>query len=350
MAKESVLTQSEKDSIKIKKFIFHIIVESELNPIFLDEVNLTGEQLEFFRKRFIDAAEGTQFEFNDKSTSEVFKIGEKIVENPEENFFEMSRHLTASFKNHHKKTTSDGVFITALVSVKDSADIIFLLKLDNRKVYEYKRSGNKAMLEEIKNTFIEDKKSIQKIAIIDVGTYFVWDVLAFDRRPSQGKSISDFFLDFLSVHERETPSVLTIKTLSAIRKWAVNNRSYLDPLQDPSSYKNRCIDYLKSTTMVKFKTLINLVVFDDDLERQKNLKKSLKGYLEEIGLYGQSFKPNPGSLSNAEKKNIRKTAEGIKIEWEGSANDVNIEIPTTRNSNDGLFHIMIKTKDVEIVK
>lgn len=40
MAKESVLSQAEKDSFKIKRFIFHIIRKDELNPIFLDEVIL----------------------------------------------------------------------------------------------------------------------------------------------------------------------------------------------------------------------------------------------------------------------------------------------------------------------
>lgn len=350
MAKDSVLTQTEKDSVKIKKFIFHIIVESELNPLFLDEVNLTEEQLEFFRKRFVDAAEGTQFEFNDKLTSEVFKNCKTIIDNPEENFYEMSRHLTASFKTHHKKTTSDGVFITSLVSVKDKADIIFLLKLDNKKVYEYKRTGNKAVLEEIKNTFIEDRKSIQKIAIVDIGDYYLWDVLAYDRNSSQGKSISDFFLDFLAVHERETPSVLTTKTVSTIRQWAIANKSDLAPSQEPSAYKNRCIEYLKSATKVKFKDLVDLVVFDEDASRKRRLKQSLKTYLEEKGLYGQIFTPNQGSLSKAERKNIRKTAEGIKIEWEGDANDVNIEIPNTPNANDGLYHITIKTREVEVVK
>src|SRR5690606_31967388 len=133
------------------------------------------------------------------------------VDDPDKNFYEISRHLTASFKTHHKKTTSDGVFITSLVSVKDKTDILFLLKLDHKKVYEYKRAGNKAILEEIKNTFVEDKKAIQKIAIVDVGDYYLWDVLAYDRNPGQGKSISVFFSDFLAVHERETPSVLTTK-------------------------------------------------------------------------------------------------------------------------------------------
>lgn len=53
MAKESVLTNAQKESILIKKFIFHIIIREELNPQFLDEVELTIEQLEFSRNALL---------------------------------------------------------------------------------------------------------------------------------------------------------------------------------------------------------------------------------------------------------------------------------------------------------
>lgn len=350
MPKESVLTQSEKDSIKIKEFIFHIIIESELNPIFLDQVELTPEQLEFFKKRFIDAAEGTQFIFKDRTTSEIFKNCKSIVEDSDKNFHDQSKFLTASFKNHHRKSMSDGVFITALVTIKDECDIVFLLKLDNKKVYEYKRTGNMAILEEIKNTFVEDKKAIQKIAIIDISDYYKWDVLAYDRNPSHGKPIGDFFADFLAVQPRETPSVLTEKTISAIRNWSIMNKLELDPNQETSSYKTRCLEYLKNNNKVNFKDLVDTVILDDDHSRKRKLKRSLKTLLEEKGLYGQSFKPNAGSLNKAQSKNVRKTAEGIKIEWEGDAKDVNIEIPHEPDKNDGLYHISIKTSNIEVVK
>jgi len=47
MAKESVLTLQEKESIKIEKFIFHIIIENEDEPQYLDEVVISDEQKEF---------------------------------------------------------------------------------------------------------------------------------------------------------------------------------------------------------------------------------------------------------------------------------------------------------------
>lgn len=350
MAKESVLSQAEKDSFKIKRFIFHIIRKDELNPIFLDEVILDNTQTKFFQDRFADVSQGTQFEFNDKTTSDVFKNCKLIIDDPAENFLNVSRDLTASFKNHHKKTTNDGVFITALVSVMDKTDLIFLIKLDNRKVYEYLIKDRKAIMQEIKNTFVEDKRAVQKIAIINITKYRVWDVLAYDRNPSPGKAIRDFFANFLAIHERETPSVLTTKTIREVRKWANVNKASLS--QEPSSYKKRCIEYLRNHTEVKFSNLINMVILDEDLQKKKSLQKSLRKHLEEVGLYGQSFKPNPGSIKDEEKKTVYQTAEGVKIEWEGKSNaeEVNVSIPSNPDSNDGFYHITIKTSSIEEIK
>lgn len=350
MAKESVLTQAEKDSFKIKRFIFHIIKQDELNPIFLDEVVLDKEQSIFFQDRFSDASQGTQFEFNDKKTSEVYKNCKAIIDDPEKNFLSVSKDLTASFQTHHKKTSNDGVFITALVSVMDKTDLIFLIKLDNRKVYEYLIQNKKAVMQEIKNTFVEDKRAVQKIAIVNVSDFRVWDALAFDRNPSSGKAITDFFANFLAVHERETPYVLTGQVVSAVRQWAIANKSFLDPSQEVSSYKNRCIDYLRNANQVRSKNLIETVIYDDNSERAKRLRRSLKSFLQDKGLEGQVFIPNSKALDKATTKNIRRTAEGVKIEWEGDAKDVNVDIPNEPDKNTGLYKILIETSRVEILK
>lgn len=350
MAKESVLTQAEKDSFKIKRFIFHIIKQDEFNPIYLDEVILTDEQTKFFQARFADVSQGTQFEFNDKSTSDVYKKCKAIIQDPDKNFLQASKDLTASFKSHHiKKSTNDGVFITALVSVMDKTDLIFLLKLDNRKVYGYSIKERKAMMEEIKNTFVEDYKAVQKIAIVNVVGYRVWDVIARDRNAAPGKAIRDFFADFLTVHERETPYVLTGKVVSAIRQWAIANKALLDPAQEVSSYKNRAVDYLRNSNKVRSKDLINTVIHDDNSDRAKKLRRSLKSYLQEKGLEGQEFAPSKNALDKATTKNIRRTAEGVKIEWEGDATDVNVNIPNEPDNN-GNFNIIIQTTNVEILK
>jgi hypothetical protein len=205
------------------------------------------------------------------------------------------------------------------------------------------------MMQEIKNTFVEDKRAVQKIAIINVVDFRVWDVLAFDRSATSVKAIRDFFANFLAVHERETPSVLTGKVVSAVRQWAIANKSVLDPNQEVSSYKNRAIDYLRNTNKVRSSALIGTVIHDDDFNRAKRLRKSLKSYLQEKGLEGQEFIPNKKALDKATTKNIRRTAEDVRIEWEGDARDVNVTIPNEPDNN-GNFNISIQTTSIEILK
>jgi hypothetical protein len=346
MAKESVLSDKEKDSFEIEKFIFHIIIQDGLTPIYLDEVNLEPDQIEFFKKRFIDISEGVQHVFSDRANSNFVSNCTEMLSDPDANFINMSKKISYSFKQEHNKNTTDGVFITSIVKVEGTRRLIFLLKLDNRKVYQYKLTGNKALLEEIKQTFVEDKKAIQKSALIDISDHYSWDVLAMERNPGSKTAIRDYFSKFLTVVEKETPSKLTLLALSAVKNWAITNKSDLDPDQDVSSYKSRAVGYLMGTGTYKTKNYLDAVIIDDDLERKDRLTKSLKAYFDEVGLSGQSFTPNKNSVSQSARKNVRKTAEDVKIEWVGDPAESNITIPSERNKNDDLYHIIIKTREI----
>lgn len=53
MPRESVLTATERNQIRIEKLIFHIILNDELQPRYLNEVAMTAEQRNFFRDRLL---------------------------------------------------------------------------------------------------------------------------------------------------------------------------------------------------------------------------------------------------------------------------------------------------------
>jgi len=271
------------------------------------------------------------------------------MDDPDDQFIRISKILAASFKNEHSKSTADGVFITALVNVEGNRQLIFLLKLDNRKVYQYKLHKTKAALEEIKDTFVEDKKAIQKSALIDISNYYAWDVLARERNPTTAKGIRSYFAKFLQVIEKDTPSKLTEKAVSTVRQWAIANKTELDPTEDVSGYKDRAIGYLLSTPTFKTQDFIEAVVVDEDEMRMEKLALSLKNFCDERGISGQSFRPNKNSLTKNVRKNIRETEEGVKIEWEGKAEDRLITIPTKKDANDNLFHITIRTSNLHIL-
>lgn len=349
MKKESVLSESEKASFDIKKFIFHIIIENQLQPIYLDEVNLEEDQLRFFTQRLVDVSEGVQHIFVDRDKSEFVRDCETLIANPKADFLKMSKKLAYSFKQFHSGQTSNGVFIAALVNVEGKRDLIFLLKLDNRKVYQYRLKGTKALLKELTQTFVEDKKAVQKSALIDVSDHYAWDVLAKERNPPAKMALRTYFSKFLTVTEKDVPSTLTPKVVRAVRAWAIENIQDLDPNQDVSSYRARAVGYMMGAAMYKTEDFVDAVIMDEDEGRREILTRSLKEYFDEVGMSGQSFIPNKASLKTAERKNIRETAEGVKIEWEGEAAQNNISLPKEKDKHDGLFHILIKTSQINNV-
>lgn len=94
---------------------------------------------------------------------------------------------------------------------------------------------------------------------------------------------------------------------------------------------------------------IEAVIQDSDKEKQEYLRESLRNFMMEDGLYGQIFIPKKDVLTKKECKNIRQTAEGVKIEWEGSLEENNISISDIKDRQ-GLYKIVIKTSDIKDIQ
>lgn|SRR5574344_607316 len=343
MPKESVLSIADKEAIKIEKLIFHIILTDDVNPIFLEKVEITDEQQKFFRDRLADASQGRQYIFTEDNPP-IKTLAEEIINASDEDFLKISKDITSRFKSTHTSNMNNGVFIISIASIH-TRKLLFLIKLDHKKVYEYKLKGSKALLEEVKNTFSEDKTAIQKVALIDTNTSIVWDVLVFDRSCPSG--ITKFFGNFLSVIPRETETDLTKKAQSCARRWASFHKQ--EGINEPSVYKNRARNYLSYIDAFDSEHYIEAVIQDRDEEKQKCLRNSFRDFMIEEGLYGQNFIPKKDVLTKKENKNIRQTAEGVKIEWEGSLEDNNISISDAKDQL-GQYKIVIKTSDIKDIQ
>ncbi|HPQ25071.1 MAG TPA: nucleoid-associated protein [Gammaproteobacteria bacterium] len=321
MPKESVLTPAEKASIQIRYFIFHILIAGNENPTTLSEVELTDEQRQFFCDRLAQAAEGTQFVFSDRAASTPQRC-ERMLQNPADNFVDESIGLAQDFLNHHRRNMSDGVFIVALVDIQRGAEqipLISLIKIDHTRVLEYQTqetaTGLVAKLHEVINTFVEDKKALQKVALLDHGQSYGWDVLASDRNSPD--KISEYFRKFLSVTEREHDSHWTREAVRAVTAWAFENEGALS--DDASGYKHRAITYMDTHAVFETDGFIDMVLNEGDPQRRAQLHASLHDGLAHRGIAGQTFSPKPGSLTKTAKRNKWVTVEGVTVEWEGDA-------------------------------
>jgi hypothetical protein len=343
MKRESVLTDRDKESIEIVKFIFHIIIEKEQKPIYLREVNLNFEQKDFFKKRLIDVAQGIRYIFPDKQNSATYIDCKDIVEDNAK-FLRLSKKITASFQDQHKGNTTDGVFIVSLVKIRNSPSFIFLVKIDNRLVYQYKINNDRATLKKIKDTFVEDAKAIQKMALISLSDEYAWEALAFDR--NGGDSIKKYFKKFLGVTEKDDIFDLTKKALSAATRWANQNKELLNDIDVASNYKQRAINYLISHITFDSDEFVSTVLYDEDEERRTLAIVSFKEFLQEEGVYGQEFRISQKALNQRSVKHTAKTAEGLTMTWTGDPAIVNLTLPKEREE-DGMYQIIIKTNNIE---
>lgn len=356
MPNDSAITLADRANFQIERFIFHIIIEDDELPTFLESVEITPSQIEFFKERFVEASEGTQYVFAEREHSNFYNNCCELVANDGQNFLRLSKTLTQDFKTHHIGTVNDGVFVVAIVNTGDENKLVFLIKMDHSKVLRYilqnTPEGRRATMEEVFNSIVEDKKAMQKVAIVDLGERYSWDVLAKDRNKTTG--IADFFLNFMNVIERETSSQLTIRAVASARQWAVAAKEQFPELPEASVIKHRAIQYMDTHTIYDNDSFMDMVLVNQDenrdQDRELEKRNSFNNFLIEKGVAGQSFEPKPNSISRKEKENIRRTREGVEIKWEGepSANGINIEEPGL-NTNQ-LYNINIKTSRLSTVK
>jgi hypothetical protein len=225
--------------------------------------------------------------------------------------------------------------------------LIFLLKIDHKRVIEFKIENSKAILQEITNTFVEDKEAIQKSAVVDISQQYKWDVLATDRSGKADMPLTMFFQNYLTVTPLETADQLTTAVMEEVLTWAVLKKVELSLEQDVSYYKQKAINYLKSTPKYSAEGCIEAVFAEQvgDEKRFKELNRELKDHFNQVGLSGQQFVPNPSVLTAAKTKHIRETAEGVRLEWRGEPDENNIVI---KNKSDGSVQITIETHTLTI--
>jgi hypothetical protein len=348
MPAESALTVDEKTSLTIERFIFHVILHNETQPRFMTEVVLPNAGArEFFRQRIAEAAEGTQYVFLNPPSGQVLKESCERMLAHGADFVNCSQTIAAHFQQFHSGSTSDGVIIVAVVSVMHRGNpvrMVSLLKMDHQQVFRYLEEagdgGMRARIEELANTFVEDKTAVQKSAIIEVGQGFAWDVLARDRSARDG--ITDYFRNFLSVQPYASNSRLTLMAVSAVRKWAKAQDVYPEG-EDAAGYRRRAYQYLAGNEVFDSEEFIRSVVLDQDRARREGMMESLRGVLLEDGVAGQRFRPIPKAIERTNQVRM-KTELGVKLEWEGRAEDRGVTLPSER-SPDGFFHIEIRTTD-----
>lgn len=351
MASESALTAEERNSLKLTHFIFHIIIADEDEPYFLEEVQVDDAQKSFFIDRVIDASVGTQFTFSNRDQNRLLQSCRAILENPSENFLQSSKDIAADFLGHHSGRMSDGVIVISRVTIVKHGvliPLVSLIKMDHQRVLQYSLEdtpeGRRAIIAEITNSFVEDKSAMQKVSLVDIGDQYAWDILARERGAAEG--VAEYFRRFLGATEKDTAFNLTKKAVAAVRQWATMFKQNLPDGVDSTSIKARAVNYMHSHDTFNTDTFLEMLISDDDPARKERNINSLRAHLETTGIAGQTFPTRPASLTSKITKNKFSTEEGVKIEFDGAADQRGVTIPAAPNQDDGYYHIKIKTRSI----
>jgi len=340
---------NELDSLSIKKMIFHRLSKEEDSPSYLDEVVLQESQYDFFENVIrIAASKSSQFNFLEEEGESIL-LQIDMLENPTEHFFSNARQMTRLFKQLHPSHHCDGVLLFALVEVGEMGHkMLFIAKMDELEVLQYgiestEEGQQKAILENIQNTIIENESAILKSALIDIDAHYEWNVLAQDRQKS-GPGIADFFKLFLHVQEKEINAILSTKVVAEVQKWAEKNKEeVLQEAENVADYKERAVSYLRTAEEFDSHQLMDIVIppEEDNLERKQELTQSLFEHLDSKDLAQLNFVPEPENIKSSVTKSSIKTKEGVQITWDGDQEAHGIEIRRV----DGKMQIIISTED-----
>lgn len=348
---ESVLSANHKESLEIQDFIFHVIGDTELEPELLDRVILDVAQEEFFKKRILEACEGTQFLMQQRDTDFYLNCA-SIIDHPDENFVSASKRLATSFHNMHRGNTKPGIFIVSRITVIESNNpisLISILKVDYEEVYqqvapEEDTELHIALFRSVQKAISGNKDAVQKWAIIDISETFAWDVLAKDRGKSKvdqdtDKAISRYFKQYLGATVRENDSVWTRRSITAVNGWAQSYEDLPDN-EERSNYKARAINYLSAVDTFNGRDFVDFVVKDEQSpERKERAKNALYEHLAEKGIAGQEFSPKRDSIPANVNRTKVKTVEGAILEWSGEMELAGI----TRNQVNGMTEFIVSS-------
>lgn len=308
------LSNEQLASLRITKFIFHVVHHGEPEPLFFEELEI-GEFEPFFLERVKSVLKGTAYEFNPQA--EVCSILESIDEDPSL-FLEKSRQLAVSFHSHglDDKRIKKGVMILiSLITLEK--ELFAIIKYEHDQVLRYRNDGAKVVLENVTDTFTQSADAMQKAALIDLSEDTPV-VMVLDRNVRAG--ISGFFQGFLNVRRAKSEREMTETLLDVVRN---TSNKHLDELPRDFSREAqaRADEFLQNGEQFDDNKFFTKVFGPD---ANDSVRSTYRHQLEKEDLANEQFYLDKEAAATVKKRKI-KTAEGVTIYFgENAASTVQI--------------------------
>jgi hypothetical protein len=332
------ITDSMRDSIEIKHFIYHILDTDEDEVDFLSEVTLDSDQKDFFKEMIADSSKGTRYLFTDIESYSTCLQAKSTLDNYDDRavFINASKLIATNFRTQHDRRMTNGIFVMSTFSMLvDSVrkNFVAILKIDYKPVYQQVRNSqdrSKVTFQEIRESLSQEKASIKNKALIDFSDTFAWDVMALERGKSTFDQDTDsavgvHFKTFLHVRLMESNSTLTKNALSQVKAWAETEEHV-----DATDAKSRAISFITANADVSITMddIKEVVCIHHVAEIKDSLEASFDSHMESVELNGVQFVAKSGSITDKDRKNKIRTNHGVTIEWQGLKNNSGIKVST----------------------
>lgn len=307
-----MLEQAELDRLQIERIIFHVVGPEDEDLILMDEVDL-GHVLSFFLERIRETNVGNRFKLIGPQQGVWPSLA--AMQAAPDDFVKISKQLAESFNNAHKSVASKrGAFIVA--QLRGLGKPVFgLIKFDDLRVLRFRQQTTpagavKAVVSEINNTFQEDKKAMQKSALLVLSGEEA-TASVFDR--ANRADATAYFRTFLGVQRLYEPEEATNRFAKAIREAFEAHKGRASP-ELREVWRKRLFEELSARQTIepeedfdKFGSAV-FGAFYDDAQFRDALNKSLQKHK----VSGETINLAPEAIPKPTVRRIR-TAESIEI-------------------------------------
>jgi hypothetical protein len=330
-------TDEEHASAKIKKMIMHVVG----GKTFIAMPQRKPEHVDFFLGKILETAADAVFTFKAASSTRA-EIEE--IASAKKTFERGAQSLALSFNQKHVSGSADGVLFMFELEVEDPSVVIYsFIKYDYKMALEQDGSNPGNSLREIVTALIDDKKAIQKTAVVRVVNGVAEPSVSARDRTKQAPDIAVYFADFLAVTRTISNEDLSKITRDLLRRTLQACKADL-PDQDIPRATKIAQGILGRRLKIDEEAIVEAVLIgagDPSDEKVKHrLERETRTRVKKSKLHELEFKPDRKVLRQPHMRKII-TAEGVTVMFTDTDNNPNVKIVNTGGDS---RQIIIETK------
>lgn len=320
------LTDVEREQLRIAAMILHVVGEEEFHP----QPARVVEHVNFFIARILDTDTSPVYQFKEISAAR------DLIQNmaAEVTTFEAgAQDLSREFSRQHGTTTRDGAFFIFELRIDDPTVRIYsLIKYDYREAIEQSEGEDgQQRLRRIIHAFIDDKKAVQKAALVRISDGQADLMVAAKDRTKKSPEIADYFATFLDVERTLDDDELNRLLVEALRKTFTDCKDLL-PNNDVASALRQAKAVLRDRQQIDEDAIADAVIagagHPANEETRNLLRHRTSMKLRKHRLAGLEFPPDRQILRKPPLRRIR-TTEGVTVTYPDEVNAVTVQ--RTRN-------------------